>query len=277
MIDRTRLTIATALVTLVAGGVGAALAVAATGSSGKTPNLSTTAGSSASYAYYRSMMGSLAGGSMMGGSYGAMTGPAGYRWMLGGASAPGWMSGGELPGSVMGGGTDPGRAMGALFAEAPGPRVSPAEATRLGDEAPSGATVTASANRITFTGTSVRLVVLASPSMPAENFRIAGMVNPTIVVPSGAKVTVEFANADSDMAHGLVVTADGAASSPAPMMTAAPAFSGSAFWFLGETTSAGMHAGTFNFTASVPGTYQYLCPVPGHAEDGMAGSFVVAG
>ena len=36
-----------------------------------------------------------------------------------------------------------------------------------------------------------------------------------------------------------------------------------------------MHTGTLSFTATNAGTYEYLCPVPGHAEEGMAGSFVV--
>jgi rusticyanin len=112
--------------------------------------------------------------------------------------------------------------------------------------------------------------------MASENFEVAGMVDPTVVVPRGAQVTVQFANADTDMAHGLVVTANtGAASSPMPMMATAPAFSGAAFWFLGDATSAGMHTGTLSFTAATAGTYEYLCPVPGHAEEGMAGSFLV--
>jgi uncharacterized cupredoxin-like copper-binding protein len=38
---------------------------------------------------------------------------------------------------------------------------------------------------------------------------------------------------------------------------------------------AGIHAGTIDFTATTPGSYQYLCPVPGHAREGMAGSFTV--
>lgn len=36
-----------------------------------------------------------------------------------------------------------------------------------------------------------------------------------------------------------------------------------------------MHTGTLSFTAASPGTYRYLCPVPGHAEEGVAGTFVV--
>ena len=38
-----------------------------------------------------------------------------------------------------------------------------------------------------------------------------------------------------------------------------------------------MHAGTLAFTASSPGTYHYLCPVPGHAQNGMTGLFTVSG
>ena len=257
---------------LAAAGLGTGLAVSLGGSE-PTPASSTAA----SYDYYQSVMGRYGSGSMMGGgSYGWMMGQSGYAWMMGGAGAPEWMRGQDLPGFMMGGATDPGSLMGRLFADAPGPRVSPSEATRLGSEVPAGATADQAANRLTFTSADVHLVVLASPSMPAENFRIAGMTNPTVVVPKGATVSIELVNADSDMAHGLVVTASGAATSWMPMMTAPPAFSGAALWFLGESTSAGMHTGTFTFTAGTSGTYQYLCPVPGHAQEGMAGTFVVS-
>jgi FtsP/CotA-like multicopper oxidase with cupredoxin domain len=119
-------------------------------------------------------------------------------------------------------------------------------------------------------------VVLASPpGSPKESFRIAGMTNPTITVKSGALISIEVVNADSDAAHGLAIAADGSASSQTPMLTAAPAFSGAAVWFLGNPTSAGMHTGTLTFTATKSGTYQYLCPVPDQARDGMVGTFAV--
>jgi rusticyanin len=206
-----------------------------------------------------------------------MTSQAGYQWMTGGAGAPGWMRGGTLPASMMGGsaGTDPGTVMGTLFASAPGPRVSTADAQRLGAQVPAGASIDKAARTITFTTTSVHLAVLASPSMPAESFRIAGMTNPTLSVPAGARVTIELVNADTDMAHGLVIMPAGTASSAMPMMTAAPAFTGSTLWFLGKPTAAGTHAGTITFTATAPGSYQYLCPVPGHAREGMTGTLIV--
>ena len=222
------------------------------------------------------MNGYYGGGGMMGGSSsGWMMTQAGYQWMTGGTGAPGWMRGGTLPAAMMGGSTDPGTVMGRLFAGAPGPRVSPAQATALGSQVPAGASIDRAARTITFTTMNVHLVVLASPSMPAESFRIAGMADPAISVPAGAHVSIELINADADMAHGLVITSPGAARSWMPMMTAAPAFPGAALWFLGEPTAAGMHASTLTFTAAAPGTYQYLCPVPGHAQEGMTGTFTV--
>ena len=84
----------------------------------------------------------------------------------GATGAPGWMRGGTLPASMMGGsaGADPGAAMGALFANAPGPRVSAAQAQRLGAQAPAGASIDQGAHTITFTTVNVNLVVLASPA-----------------------------------------------------------------------------------------------------------------
>jgi rusticyanin len=171
-----------------------------------------------------------------------------------------------------------GQVMGRLFADAPGPRVTPSEAAALGNQVPAGATVDKGANRITFAGSRVHLTVVASPpGNPDETFRAAGLVNPTIVVPPGAQVTLALVNADPDTAHGLVIASTGVASSYMPMMTGPEAFSGAALWFLGNPTSAGMHEGSIAFTPSTPGTYQYLCPVPGHAQKGMIGSFVVQG
>jgi rusticyanin len=261
------------LAVLVVAGLGIGVELA--GSSSSSRSGGTAASSEASYAYYQSMMRQFEGGSMMGGSDNQMMGTQEYRWMVGGSSAPGWMTGGTLPSAMMGTSTDPGDVMGGLFANAPGPRVTPAEATRLGDVIPTGATVSTSRNRITLTGSTVHLVVLANPAAgPDDSFRTSGLVNPTIDVRKGAHIWIEVVNGDPDAADGLVVT-KGISSSAVPMMTTGTAFSGSAMWFLGDPTSAGLHAGTINFIAATPGTYQYLCAVPGHAQKGMIGKFVV--
>ncbi|HET9061386.1 MAG TPA: sulfocyanin-like copper-binding protein [Acidimicrobiales bacterium] len=240
-----RLIVPLAVVLLAAGGISAGVAVAVSGPPSQLPQRHASAVPTAAYAYYQQLMGRY----------------------------------GHQPGSMMGTSTDMGKVMGALFANAPGPRISAADATRLGNQIPAGASADRTTNSLVFTTANVTITVLASPSMsterPAENFQIAGMTNPAISVPAGAQVTIDFINADGDMAHGLVVTSPGAVTSRMPMMTAAPAFGGAATWFLGETTAAGMHEATINFTASSPGTYEYICPVPGHAQEGMAGGFAV--
>jgi hypothetical protein len=74
--------------------------------------------------------------------------------------------------------------------------------------------------------------ISASPAGgPGETFRAAGLVNPCIIVPVGARVTIGAVNADPDSAHGLVVTASAANAAWMPMMTTS-------------------------------GTYHYLCPAP---------------
>ena len=270
-----RIGVLVGVVVLAAVGLGVGIGLAVAGPGGRSAPAGTPGGPG--YSWYHSMMGRYYGGSMMGGSAnGWMMGRGGYRWMMGGATAPGWMRGGRLPGSMMGTTTDPGKFMGRLWASAPGPRVSAQQAARLGSQVPAGASVDRARHTITFSGTSVHLAAVASPaSGPDETFLIAGMVNPAITVPAGSRVSIQVINADPDTAHGLVITAASARSSWMPMMTAAPAFSGSALWFLGNPTAAGMHTGTLTFTASRTGDYHYLCPVPGHAQKGMTGSFRV--
>ena len=280
---RKRISVLAGAAVIAAAGLGTGVAIAASNSPSQPAAATASASPGAAsagpgYSWYRSMMSGYYGsGTMMGGSSGGwMMSAAGYQWMTGGASAPGWMTGGTLPGAMMGTSTDPGKIMGTLWANAPGPRVSAVQATALDGQVPAGARIDRAANTITFTATTVRLAMLASPSGGRdETFRAAGMTNPAIVVPAGARVSIEVINADPDTAHGLVITASTAAFSWMPMMTDPPAFTGSALWFLGNPTSAGMHAGTLTFTAATPGTYRYLCPVPGHAEKGMAGALTI--
>src|ERR1700689_3627555 len=212
---RTRLAAAITIASFAAAGLGAGAALAACGSPGTAPAATATPGSSG-YSYYRAMMGrfSASSGGMMGGasSRGSMMTSTGYSWMMGGSGAPAWMRGSVLPGYMMSSSRDPGTIMGALFANAPGARVSPAQAARLGSQMPAGATASAG-NRITFSAAGepagstgrarpVAFAVLASPAGgPGQRFRIGGMVNPTIVVSAGARVSIEVINADPDTAQ----------------------------------------------------------------------------
>lgn len=271
-------------------GIGVGMAVAAGGSaSGPAATVPTSTAvvtarpvgyTAPGYSWYRSMMSDYYGsgtGMMSGPAASWMMTQAGYQWMTGGARAPGWMRGGPLPGFMMGRSPaiTPGTVIGALFANAPGLRITPAQAQRLGSQVPAGSIPNRAARTITFTTMAVSLTAIAGPSISAGAFRIAGMTDPAISVPDGARVTVTLVIAGNGMAHGLVIVPVGAAHSAMPMMTAAPSFAGAALWFLGQSTAAGMHTGTITFTAIAPGSYQYLCPVPGHARLGMAGDFTV--
>lgn len=204
-------------------------------------------------------------------AYGGMMGIGGS-----GAGVAGMMGG--LGGGYRGMmGQDPaGTMMGAAMANAGSQTVAPAEAQNLGDSVPAGATVDRADNRLVFHTTDVRLAVLGSPQTgPDMTFRILGMADPTIVVPKGAKITVEFVNADADTAHGWLLTAAQRRFSYMPMMADPPAFPGAFAVPLGDPTAAGMPTETITFTAGQSGKYTYLCPVPGHAQQGMHGVFEV--
>lgn len=268
-----------ALAAAVAGAgaaVGIAAAVTRDSSAPASPSPpAVVQGATLPYDYYRFMMGRY-GGSMMGGSYSWMMGQSGYQWMVGSAQPPGWMTGGAVPGFMMGTGSDPGEAMGRFWGNAPGPRVTAAAAQQLAAAVPVGATVDAASNRVSFSGRSVHIEVLVSPRTANDTFEIAGLIDPAIAVPAGASVTLDLINTDTSSAHGIVVGTGAPSASAMPMMSDPPVFAGSSVWFLGDATDAGMHRGSTTFVASSAGTYSYFCPVPGHAEHGMTGVFVVA-
>jgi len=155
------------------------------------------------------------------------------------------------------------------------PMTVPASAVRqLAAQHPANATVDRAGNRITFTTPDVAFTVVAvAPGAPDMSFTIGGLTNPELVVPQGATVTVEFVNADTDQAHGWLVTGP---MSPVPFRVGQPAIAGAASMPIGDPTSAGDGATTFSFTASATGTFEYACFMPGHAQMGMHGAFTVA-
>lgn len=155
------------------------------------------------------------------------------------------------------------------------PQNVPASQVRaLSEQVPAGASVDRNASTITFTRTAVSLTIVAiAPGAPDMTFRIAGLANPTIVVPPGANVTVRFVNNDPDEAHGWLITTN-----QPPFgfgQSATPAISGAKSGVIGDPTSAGDGANTFSFAVGASGSYQYICPMPGHAQMGMHGSFLV--
>ena len=144
------------------------------------------------------------------------------------------------------------------------------------NQVPAGATVDRTANLIRFTTRNATMTVVANPPNGRDMaFRIAGLENPTIQIPRGARVTIRFVNGDSDSAQGWllldpVVQVGSTVHGPR-------AFPGADAPILGDPTPAGQPMETITFRATTDGTYRYECPVPGHAAMGMQGTLDVTG
>ena len=144
----------------------------------------------------------------------------------------------------------------------------------LSGQAPAGASIDARTRAIIFRTAAVSFTVVAiAPGAPDMTFTVAGLTDPAIIVPRGARVTVRFINNDTDEAHGWLITGSGP---PFDFgQPATPAIPGAYAGVIGDPTAAGDGANTITFTASGTGSYQYICPMPGHAQMGMHGSFTV--
>ncbi len=148
--------------------------------------------------------------------------------------------------------------------------LSSADLTRLERTQDSGTFVAAS-NSLVFHGQGPHIVISAGPRANMYSFRIQSHENPTLVFAKGALVTLTVANIDPDMEHDLLI---GKAQFPMPPVPDTAAAFGTTL--LSPEENGAMPANEFAFHASVPGTYSYLCSVPGHAVSGMYGAIVIA-
>jgi rusticyanin len=120
---------------------------------------------------------------------------------------------------------------------------------------------------------SVNLVVYASPPIHDMDFVIQGMVNPTIHVAAGSRITVTVVNMDGDMYHNWGLTQQGPPYDSMPMMGSGMSMM-MTMSMLGPASSSGLWSQSLTFNAAA-GSYWYLCTVTGHASQGMYGSFIV--
>ena len=123
---------------------------------------------------------------------------------------------------------------------------------------------------LTFTGNDIRLVVVTGPEDDMLSFRIQGVRNATLVVPSGATLRVLFVNVDGDMKHdirfGHVMSAFMA--NPDIKETAGTEK-------LSPMANGMMQAEDFVIKANADGAYKYFCSVGSHAKGGMWGHIAV--
>ena len=144
-------------------------------------------------------------------------------------------------------------------------------------------------NEVIFSGRRITIPVVAvAPGAPDTTFEVHGQVNPTLVVPAGAKIRFELANMDGGMPHGLDVTVESPPYATNPRLPR-PATARAPVHALGSSSrhgtiavgvvprSRGGHVAVKRsawFTLA-PGRYYYVCPIPGHARSGMHGRIVV--
>lgn len=126
-------------------------------------------------------------------------------------------------------------------------------------------------SNLVFTEKEIRLVVKTGPEDDMLSYRILGMRNPNLIVPSGATLKILFVNSDEDMRHDV-------------------RFGHMAKDFdiavdINETVGSNrlehkaedetMQAEEIVIKASEDGAYKYFCSIRGHAKGGMWGNIFV--
>ena len=181
--------------------------------------------------------------------------------------------GGFGTGSMMGGGMMGSGSMMGGSTTSNGPAISNDQLQQLVKQGEVGATINKAAKTVTYTGTNVNLVALASPhGVPNMTWEIDGLVNPTITIPAGAIVHVTLVNPDWGYMHGFEVTTTPPPYSQMPMMSIHDDFM---LPPLPQRTTQSLNTAKYYSRSGQltlqKGTYYYLCPVPGHAQQGMYG------
>ncbi len=146
------------------------------------------------------------------------------------------------------------------------PRTVAANDLKTAEQTATHGTISGDKKTLTFTEKAITFVVETGPDDDMLSYRIAGLRNPTVVLPRGAVVTVLFVNRDGDMTHDLRFTA---AHAPFPMEPNRKDSVGSAT--LVHADKSVQHAEQFTMRAEKAGDYAYLCTVKGHAKGGMFG------
>lgn len=160
--------------------------------------------------------------------------------------------------------------------------VSYAQADQLLEKNKAAAQVDKAKNQVTFTGQNIEIAMAAvQPNFPDTTFEVAGLVDPTIVVPAGASVKLDFVNMDygGGMNHGVVITSDAPPYPVFSMMGAPETLVGIPVLPPRQLENASQSQyleSATTFQVPAPGIYYYLCQYYDHAQKGMYGRFVVA-
>ena len=157
---------------------------------------------------------------------------------------------------------------------------------------PPGVSETPAMNSITVSAPGATLLVEGAPVWYPHSgnyFLSYGLVNPQLSVPSGEPVRFEFINMDNE-SHDFALTTQPPPYPYMPMMSGGGMMGmggGNGCWLsVGSMMVNGIPATSANpvyqTTAATlsfagPGTFWYLCMMPGHAQSGMYGQLTVRG
>jgi plastocyanin len=124
---------------------------------------------------------------------------------------------------------------------------------------------------LSFAEKEIRIVVLTGTEDDMLSYRVQGVRNPNLVVPSGATLRILFVNIDVDMRHDIRF---GHVEGEFPI---APEITGTAGSQKLEkrTEDNILQAEELVIQAKEDGAYKYFCSVRGHAKGGMWGNILV--
>ena len=127
-------------------------------------------------------------------------------------------------------------------------------------------------NTLTFSEQNIRLVATTGPEDDMLSYRIQGVRNPTLMIPSGATITVLFVNTDGDMKHDIRF---GHVAGDFTITPEVAETVGSTPLAHKTEEDGAMQAEEVVLKADTDGAYKYFCSVRGHAKGGMWGNILV--
>ncbi|HEX8734474.1 MAG TPA: hypothetical protein VF721_04075 [Pyrinomonadaceae bacterium] len=122
-----------------------------------------------------------------------------------------------------------------------------------------------------FTEKEIRLVVITGPEDDMLSYRIQGVRNPNLVIPTGATLRILFVNVDLDMRHDIRF---GHVEQPFPIAPGITETAGSTK-LEKRAEDGALQAEEVVIKAGTKGQYVYFCSVRGHAKGGMWGNIAV--
>ncbi len=135
-------------------------------------------------------------------------------------------------------------------------------------------TTTYATNNTIWVGSGMsRLVFVAAPPGHDEIFVINGLLNPTIHVSRGSKLTITVVNEDPGMYHNLALSTREPPHSSMPMMNH---MGGPRTNMLSPSGTSYYWSQDMAIAKIPPGQYWYLCEYPNHANEGMFGSVIIS-